>query len=61
MSLSQILLALTLILWGLSLLGWIALSTAGLGGFALVTGVLLLFEGFGVFSWHTSRIKRVQS
>lgn len=43
-----LLLAVTLILWGLSLLGLVAIGNVLLGIFALVTEIVLLVEGFGV-------------
>ena len=46
MSLSTILLAILLILWGVSLLGLIAVSGVILGILALATGLLLFFERY---------------
>jgi hypothetical protein len=40
------LLAILLILWGISLLGVIALSSVLLGILAIITGLLLLFERY---------------
>lgn len=44
MSLSTLLLAVFLILWGVSTLGWIAVSSFILGILAFAAGVLLLIE-----------------
>lgn len=46
MSLSQLLLAVWLILVGLVWLGWVTVSSKLLGGLALVTGILWLVEGY---------------
>lgn len=51
MSISTLLLAVTLILWGLSLTGLVAVSALVLGIFALITGILILLEGLSVFSY----------
>jgi hypothetical protein len=45
---TSLLLAITLILWGLSLLGIVAVSATILGILALVTGILFLVSGFVV-------------
>lgn len=50
MSLTQLFLAATLILFGLATLGWLAVPSTLLGGCALITGVLLVLEGAGVWS-----------
>jgi hypothetical protein len=55
MSLGNLFLAATLILWGVTLLGWIAVSNTVLGVVALIAGILLLLEGAGVWSWNTPR------
>lgn len=44
MSLSTLLLAVFLILWGVSTLGWIPVSAFILGLLAFITGVLILLE-----------------
>lgn len=46
MSLGTILLAVWLILVGITWLTWVAITSAFLGGFALVTGIVLLVEGY---------------
>lgn len=46
MTLSHILLAVFLILLGITWLGWVAISTTFLGVWALVTGILWLVEGY---------------
>lgn len=46
MSLSQLLLAVWLILLGITWLTWIAISTQFLGGLAFVTGIAWLLEGY---------------
>jgi uncharacterized membrane protein HdeD (DUF308 family) len=51
MSLATLGLAITLILWGLSLLTWVSVSSTVIGAFALVTGILFLLEGLAVFSY----------
>lgn len=51
MSLSHLLLALWLIMVGLAWLGWVAISIKFLGGWALVTGIILLLEAASVFSY----------
>lgn len=45
MSLSSLFLAAFLILTGISLLGWVAISATFLGVIALVAGILILVEG----------------
>lgn len=55
MSLGNLFLSATLIVWGVSLLDWITVSPKVLGVLALVTGILLLLEGAGVWSWSTPR------
>lgn len=57
MSLSQLLLAVLLILLGVSWLGWVAVSATVLGVIALVTGVLLILEGTSVFVWRTPVVR----
>ena len=44
MSLSSLLLAITLILWGATMYAWIALSPHVLGGLLIATGVLMILE-----------------
>lgn len=51
MPLSGLLLAITLTLWGVSLLGWVAVSAWLLGLLAFITGVLMLLDGLSVFSY----------
>ena len=46
MSLSTVLLAIVLILWGLSLTGVFAVPSVVLGVLAIVTGLLFLFERY---------------
>lgn len=50
MSLSMVLLSIVLILWGLSLTGVFAIPSVVLGVFAIVTGLLILFERYGPHS-----------
>jgi uncharacterized membrane protein HdeD (DUF308 family) len=45
MSLSQLLLAVWLVLVGITWLAWVAISTQFLGIWALVTGIVWLVEG----------------
>ena len=45
----NILLAVVLIVWAVSLIGLVAVSNVVLGILALVTGIVLLVEGRGVF------------
>jgi hypothetical protein len=45
MSLGMVLLGVFLILVGITWLGWVAVGTMFLGGFALVTGIVILVEG----------------
>lgn len=53
MNLSGILLAVWLILVGITWLGWVAIGTMFLGGFALVTGIVWLVEGVHPFPIFT--------
>lgn len=46
MSLSQLLLAVWLILVGVTDLGWVTVSIKLIGGLALITGILWLVEGY---------------
>lgn len=46
MSLQPFVLALFLILLGISWLGWVAISTTVLGVLALVAGILILVDGY---------------
>jgi uncharacterized membrane protein HdeD (DUF308 family) len=46
MSLSTLLLAVFLILLGITWLGWVAISTTFLGVWALVTGIVWLLEAY---------------
>ena len=46
MSLSQLLLAVFLILFAISTLGWVAVSATVLGIVALIDGILFLVEGY---------------
>lgn len=46
MSLSSILVAIWLILVGLTWIGWVAISSKFLGGWALVTGIVWLVEAY---------------
>lgn len=46
MSLSQLALAILLILVGITWLGWVAISVQFLGGLAAITGLLWLVEGY---------------
>lgn len=46
MSLGSLALAIWLILVGLSWLGWVTISTKFLGGWAALTGLLLLLEAY---------------
>lgn len=53
MSLGSLLLAVFLILLGITWLGWISISQTFLGVFALVTGIVLLLESYRpVTVWH---------
>lgn len=58
MSLSHIGLALTLILWAVVTLGWLALDVKVIAVFALVTGILLFLEGASVWSYRTPTVVR---
>lgn len=53
--LSHVLLALWLILVGLLWLTWITINTKLLGGLALVTGILMLIEGYHPFVIYRHR------
>lgn len=57
-SMANLLLAVTLILWGLSLLSVITISATVLGIFALVSGILFLVGGWVVLPAFPTR--RVQ-
>ena len=46
MSLSTLFLAAFLILFGVKALGWIVISAVFLGVVALITGILILVEGY---------------
>jgi hypothetical protein len=46
MSLSQLLLAVWLILIGITWVGWVAISATFLGVWALITGVVWLLEAY---------------
>lgn len=46
MNLSSLLLAVFLILLGITWLGWVAISITFLGIWSLVTGILLLLEAY---------------
>lgn len=48
MTLGQILLAIYLVVVGAAGLGWIAIQPRTLAWFAVITGVVLLIQGFGV-------------
>lgn len=53
MSLSTLFLAAFLILFGISALGWVAVSATVLGIVALIAGVLILVEAYHpVTIWH---------
>lgn len=53
MNLSHLLLAVFLILLGITWLTWVAISQTFLGVFALVTGIVWLVEGYHpVTVWH---------
>lgn len=58
MSLSQLMLAVTLILIGVVWLGWVEVSGTVLGIFALITGVLIILEGLGTFNYALPRRRR---
>lgn len=55
MALSTLALAVTLILVGLSWLGWVAVSVGVLGALALITGILIILEGLSVFSYKVGQ------
>jgi hypothetical protein len=46
MSLSTLLLAVFLILFGINAIGWVAISALALGIVAFVTGIVFLVEGY---------------
>lgn len=50
MALSNVLLAILLILWGLTLTGVFSVPSVVLGVFAIVTGLLILFDRYGPYS-----------
>jgi hypothetical protein len=58
MSLSTLLLAIWLILVGLTWLTWVNISIKFLGGLALVTGIVFLLEGLSVFSYNLPARRR---
>jgi len=58
MSLSQLLLAITLILIGIVWVGWVDISATVIGIFALITGALILLEGLGSFSYSLPHRRR---
>lgn len=51
MSLGQLLLAVWLIILGMLWLGWVTVSNKFLGGWAFVTGIVLILEGISVVTW----------
>lgn len=55
MNLVSLLLGITLVLWSLSLLGLVAVSSTVLGIFALVTGIAYILVSFGVHSGTLNR------
>ena len=60
MPLSNLFLALTLILWGFIGLGFVDLGMNVVYVMALITGILVLLQGFSVFTWSTPTVRRVE-
>lgn len=58
MSLSQLLLAVWLILVGLTWVGWAALSADFLGVLAIITGIIFVLEGTAVWSYRLGGDRR---
>jgi uncharacterized membrane protein len=55
MYLSNLFLAPTLIVWAVSLLGWAAVDSKVIGILALVSGILIIIEGLGVYNLNLKR------
>lgn len=55
MSLSSLFLSAFLILFAIDLLGWVAVGSTFLGIVALITGILILLEGVGVWNQQIGR------
>lgn len=54
---STIFLAVTLLLWSIDVLGWVSVSIKLVAVLALITAILLLVEGFGVYRLNLPNVR----
>lgn len=58
MSLSRLFLSLTLLAYAMIGFGWLVWSMKVVFVLALITGILLIIEGLGVYSYSTPQIRK---